>query len=801
VGVCVNRIGTIQGTGSSSGPFDVLVAAPSNLINSGTEVSNVIECLQVRHYTYGIGRWAPETSYTTGHYYAPATFRVSLDGGTTYGSTISTIPGSTFSYVIPGTGYTLLLTNPAFGWTANEVIQPYPPVTISGAPNSEYISGQGIGPVTASGTSPPTVQMLGSPASNSYSMLIEITTGGSSSGGGVVFKWSSNGGTTFLPPAGGSGVSVPTNPSTGVTLGSAGVIAYFATGTYSANNTYSALTSGIAIDIMIFTPGALGTMQFQVSLNGTNSYHLNQTWGPVQSTTAVSTYSYIIPGTGLTVNFGSGYYSAGDYTSPSFGWSMTPGTTIIDGGVTWEVVIGTACITDLGGSQVNIRRVLCQGGIAGVILDQAESCDLEACYFSEQTLAGLWICGNGDHTPGAQGGFTNAIYVRDKCQFATGGNAYGIVDDGGATHCISNTLFEGNSAGWAYFAAVVGVNISGIYIEDPGGLARNLAHCSRRMLSIAAFGFNISGSGCGIIGGGLNGGISVLDFSGVCNGFSASGNQLDGFSIAGFTGISGASSFSGAGNSGRPFEQVSIPTIQDIISGPYKDIQPPGADVAMVAFAPLGAFSISGFTQGVDGAAFTLINPSGCTMTLNHLDPFETTKANQIVCPAGVDLVLPCGSGGFSWARLMFVTAESVIWPEALPHWLVVGHSALPAPALQITQAQSAASVPEFVLGRLTGTGTILGVYYVPSAASTPAAGSNNQALTVHRYQANGASIGSVATTPLANATPMTKFADFSLGAISNAAYADGDVLTAQTSLTGTPTLPQGTWVVVTLPG
>ena len=100
------------------------------------------------------------------------------------------------------------------------------------------------------------------------------------------------------------------------------------------------------------------------------------------------------------------------------------------------------------------------------------------------------------------------------------------------------------------------------------------------------------------------------------------------------------------------------------------------------------------------------------------------------VCPAGVDLVLPCGSGRFFLGQIAVCYRLSLfVWKSALPHWLVVGHSALPAPALQVAQAQSAASVPEFLLGRLTGTGTILGVYYVPSSASTPAAGSNSQAL------------------------------------------------------------------------
>ena len=82
--------------------------------------------------------------------------------------------------------------------------------------------------VTATGTTPPTVTLTGSPASG-YSFNIQITTGGSV--GTAVFKWSSNGGLTFT-----TGVATAAT----VLLGITGVTANFAAGTYATDNVYVA---------------------------------------------------------------------------------------------------------------------------------------------------------------------------------------------------------------------------------------------------------------------------------------------------------------------------------------------------------------------------------------------------------------------------------------------------------------------------------------------------------------------------------------------------------------------------------
>jgi hypothetical protein len=87
-----------------------------------------------------------------------------------------------------------------------------------------------LGPVVATGTSPPTATLSGTPLA-SYGFLIQITSGGV--GTAAAFEWSSDGGVTFT-----TGVSV----AAAVVLGATGVTAHFAvTGsdTYAANNVYS----------------------------------------------------------------------------------------------------------------------------------------------------------------------------------------------------------------------------------------------------------------------------------------------------------------------------------------------------------------------------------------------------------------------------------------------------------------------------------------------------------------------------------------------------------------------------------
>jgi hypothetical protein len=81
--------------------------------------------------------------------------------------------------------------------------------------------------VVAAGDTPPTLTLTGTPT-GPFSFRLEITTGGSR--GTAVFRWSSDGGTTYT-----SGV---TTGATNV-LGSTGVTANWAVGTYSNTNVYT----------------------------------------------------------------------------------------------------------------------------------------------------------------------------------------------------------------------------------------------------------------------------------------------------------------------------------------------------------------------------------------------------------------------------------------------------------------------------------------------------------------------------------------------------------------------------------
>jgi hypothetical protein len=119
---------------------------------------------------------------------------------------------------------------------------------------------------------------------------------------------------------------------------------------------------------------------------------------------------------------------------------------------------------------------------------------------------------------------------------------------------------------------------------------------------------------------------------------------------------------------------------------------------------------------------------------------------------------------------------------------------------LQSPQAVSTISLVEIAIGGMIGSGTIIGVYYLPNATSTPAAGSNSQAIVINIYNASGVLVGQLAAASIANATAMTKWVRFNLGTITNGVYADGYTLTASSTLTGTATLPAGTWIIVSTP-
>ena len=100
--------------------------------------------------------------------------------------------------------------------------------------------------ITAAGTTPPTVTISGTPSSLlAQSLRIEITTGGTR--GTALFRWSLDGGTTWVA----SGVATAAS----VALGTSGITAAFATGTYATDNVYTA-TITIAPGFALAVSGA-----------------------------------------------------------------------------------------------------------------------------------------------------------------------------------------------------------------------------------------------------------------------------------------------------------------------------------------------------------------------------------------------------------------------------------------------------------------------------------------------------------------------------------------------------------------
>jgi hypothetical protein len=466
---------------SASAPQDVLQAV--HPINASTFTDNRLTDLTITcGPVNGLSAWAASSSaFTIGQYYRPAT------------------TASVLLKLVSGSGPT-------------------------GAHRP-------IGMLTPASSGP---YLQGAPASN-IQVDVNVIVGGFL--GAMTFQVSTNGGSTY-----GSTQSTAAGNSYAYTIPATSVQIVFPNTTYSPGvlkPSPQVVVSGspnadYIVDVVIITGGALGTMQFQVATNGSDKFGLG-TYGGTQNTVAGASFAYAIPGTGLTITFYAGDYSASgggpSYLTPIFGWSLFPGTQIVDGGYTWQVIAGPSCYADTGGASVILRNVQMIGGVNGIVLDQTQNVSMESVIAEGASHAGLWCCGNGDHTFGAGGQFTNAISVTGKCQFVV--NGWGILYDGGVSLSVGPGVeFFSNTSGWMRIAGANGVSINGIYIEDTAGLSRNTSYNSRASVSKAFAGLSFVGSYLGTINGN-----SVLDcWTG--DSFSCIGCVVGG-SVAGFTGFGG----------------------------------------------------------------------------------------------------------------------------------------------------------------------------------------------------------------------------------------------------------------------
>lgn len=104
-------------------------------------------------------------------------------------------------------------------------------------------------------------------------------------------------------------------------------------------------------------------------------------------------------------------------------------------------------IVDVGGTEVSIHSVRCEGFDYHVIFDQTELGDIDLCDFENFLTGGVWLVNGADHTPGANQNYTNRISVT-RCQFngaagpSSTAQGVGIYDDGGVAHSYRDNNFN-----------------------------------------------------------------------------------------------------------------------------------------------------------------------------------------------------------------------------------------------------------------------------------------------------------------------------------------------------------------------
>jgi hypothetical protein len=105
---------------------------------------------------------------------------------------------------------------------------------------------------------------------------------------------------------------------------------------------------------------------------------------------------------------------------------------------------------DVAGSYIKIRDCLFSGFKFGVIFDQTEVSSIRDCSFIVPGItngAGIWLVNGADHVSGNLTLFTNRVTIDGNQINAAIGANYGIVDDGGTNHTISNNNINAPSFG------------------------------------------------------------------------------------------------------------------------------------------------------------------------------------------------------------------------------------------------------------------------------------------------------------------------------------------------------------------
>lgn len=181
-------------------------------------------------------------------------------------------------------------------------------------------------------------------------------------------------------------------------------------------------------------------------------------------------------------------------------------------------------------------------------------------------------------------------------------------------------------------------------------------------------------------------------------------------------------------------------------------------------------------------------------------NPFVLTRASDFSVSADAvsGRLVAVSEGTLNADTLFILTTNAPITLDttalafsklATPRAITGGQVTVPFAAATAAVTEVAVWIPSFA-------GAITSIKYAPSAASTPASGSNSQTLAATIYDGAGGAGAAVAAAAIANATPAAAYVPIDLGTISNGTFAAGNVVSFKTTLAGTATMPAGSLVI-----